>query len=1266
MSGPDSGPMDREGQLGRVAEELQLAIAGGEHVDVENLAQRFSVAADEVQQLRVALEVMHESLDDPDAPGELAPPSLPLDYELGDELGRGGMGIVYRAHQKSLNRDVAVKVLRPGDLQFGDAIQRFEREAKSLARLRHRHIVSVHEVGKADGFVYFTMDLIDGQGLSQLIDEGAMTNTRSVKLLRQVASAITYAHGQGVVHRDLKPHNILVDGEDNAFVVDFGLAQDLGGSREEVSARTMSGQMIGTPAYMSPEQALGDRERIGEAADIYALGAVLYECLTGRRPFHGLPLAKLMHAVIEDEPVPPRRINPRVPADLEVICQTAMHKRIDDRYPTVLAMAEDLERFSLGREIVARRRSLPQRLVRAAQRNRKQLTVAALPAVAILVLLWLLWLPGFMRDRDLAFGDRLLAEGNDEAALLAYRSAFDEATPGDIGDEARTHFAHCLINRAGRLQMRGEAGFEAERDRLLQNARDLLEPSVAASWQQFRHANTQQPELLHEWNRLLAFEDPSEQRDYHTALAADVRTRMIVADLDGPGRDATMVQLAADLGASRGGVLPSTETVAQALVDLVRNKHRLPPHLVPDLEQRARQLGFILHHRVPAYESGLVGIFRDRSQPADVRQLAGHLFHHLDVMPFALREIEQKAGKSMWHEPVFDDKDLADLAAAWDGMRGLDRTARYKKRMEFVCQRIAKAPAVRDLGEGQKSMHWDLRRWLARHAGTDRPGMSWPEWWQAHRSEDPRTWLARALGLDQPIEEITTKTVLQRWRTGPSRDQWHDSGYCHCLLTLLVDESFRLPRYANGIYGGSLRVRWERAVDDVPGDSYTLRIATLAIADGRATPELIWQKHVPLRLDEQQTWTEWTSPDLEQNDLRVGFGRQAWLLEARGGWRHQGSARLTWTVNGAEANVSELSQQLFYGSTNGRHSTYDSEVRVGEVTTLGVALRWPDQRPLHTETVRLAYLDRGADEAPWQLEQWRAALATTLEKLVARSARASHRDAVSAVTAATFLPLPEHIATLERLRNSGADNMESVYRAALLVAGDERAIAEPETPPTLEFYSPTFWIRLAQLTDDTAIRDYAWRKAEGGKLHAATAKTLLRAHAAGLPTPQWALDRARSAPGFLRLVWRSSWPAILGLAATLAIALAAGARMIRRRGTVSGRRSGVCFWFATLALANFSIWGAGTEWNPRWLGFGLHLIASFYVCWRAVPGWRWLVPPTWWTAATVAHVTADLEYEWLLWCAGVVLFLRLVSRRSYLQGESERRAREAYREAAAS
>ena len=336
---------DRDLDLGALAEEVSRILAAGEPVDARSLARRFHVSPDEVGDCVAVVGEMKELLVEEAETGGRSPegdlplPELPDDYELLEEIGRGGMGVVYRARQRSLDRVVAVKVMRPGELQFAHALARFQREAQSLARLRHRHIVSVHEVGSAGGHVYYTMDLIEGVPLSRLLERGPLTVARTVRLLRQVASAIAYVHAHGLIHRDLKPANVLVDAVGDAHVVDFGLARDAAASE----ALTSAGNILGTPQYMAPEQALGDLDRIGEACDVYALGAILYECLTGRAPFAGQPLVQLVQAVLNEEPRPPRKLNRRVPPDLEIVCLKAMAKAPERRYPTMRALLEDLE-----------------------------------------------------------------------------------------------------------------------------------------------------------------------------------------------------------------------------------------------------------------------------------------------------------------------------------------------------------------------------------------------------------------------------------------------------------------------------------------------------------------------------------------------------------------------------------------------------------------------------------------------------------------------------------------------------------------------------------------------------------------------------------------------------------------------------------------------------------------------------------------------------------------------------------------------------------
>jgi predicted Ser/Thr protein kinase len=282
-------------------------------------------------------------------------PQLPLNltdrYEIRQEIGRGGMGVVYLARQKSLNRLVAIKVLRVRDRDSGQLLQRFRDEAQHLAKLRHPHIVSIHEVGEADGEPFFTMDYVDGESLSALISKGSVSPTRAVALIKQVALAIQHAHRQGIIHRDLKPANVLVDQSGHVYVSDFGLARDL---RTE-STLTQSNEMLGTPQYMSPEQARGQLNLVGESTDIHGLGLVLYEMLAGHPAFRAPTAADVLVKLLHDDPEPLRKLDRRIPCDLETICMKALAKKPAARYANVTAMLEDLRRFENGEALLARR-----------------------------------------------------------------------------------------------------------------------------------------------------------------------------------------------------------------------------------------------------------------------------------------------------------------------------------------------------------------------------------------------------------------------------------------------------------------------------------------------------------------------------------------------------------------------------------------------------------------------------------------------------------------------------------------------------------------------------------------------------------------------------------------------------------------------------------------------------------------------------------------------------------------------------------------------
>ena len=288
------------------------------------------------------------------------------DYELLCEIARGGMGVVYRARQITLDRIVALKMILAGRLATEEDLSRFRTEAEAAGRLQHPHIVAVHDVGEIDGQHYFSMEFIEGSSLSQrLLKEGPLPSRSAARYVRLIARAVHHAHRQGILHRDLKPSNILIDADDEPHITDFGLAKRLGGD----SGQTRTGVVLGTPSYMAPEQAAGKIHELGPACDVYGLGAVLYECLTGRPPFRSeTPLDTLMQ-VMERDPVPPRLLNPKADHDLETICLKCLEKDPRRRYASAEALAEDLQRYLNGETISARSFNVFDRLVRTFERS---------------------------------------------------------------------------------------------------------------------------------------------------------------------------------------------------------------------------------------------------------------------------------------------------------------------------------------------------------------------------------------------------------------------------------------------------------------------------------------------------------------------------------------------------------------------------------------------------------------------------------------------------------------------------------------------------------------------------------------------------------------------------------------------------------------------------------------------------------------------------------------------------------------------------------
>jgi WD40 repeat protein/serine/threonine protein kinase len=408
--------LEADGAIARdlIASEMKLRRANNPGLSLEDYIARFPMHARELHRL---WDDWSGSDFSPLAAGgadrKVRPPARIGRFEPKEVVGEGAFGIVHRAWDTEANRDVALKVLRPEQLARRGVVDRLLREAQSTARLIHPNIVRVHEAGWSGTTCYLVSDLIHGSTLAVRLAQGGLSFKQTSELVDRVADALEFAHQAGVVHRDLKPSNILIDAEGQPHITDFGLATGDAGE----ATLTVDGELLGTPAYMSPEQARGEAHGVDGRSDIYSLGVVLYELLTGVLPFRG-GARKILHQVLTAEPLPPRLLKESIPRDLETICLKALAKEPSDRYSTALALADDLRRFQRGEPVRARPAGRWRRIKRKA---RKHPAVVALFGFVVVATALGLGASVWERRRD----DVVLA--SQERAALAARERLDSS-----------------------------------------------------------------------------------------------------------------------------------------------------------------------------------------------------------------------------------------------------------------------------------------------------------------------------------------------------------------------------------------------------------------------------------------------------------------------------------------------------------------------------------------------------------------------------------------------------------------------------------------------------------------------------------------------------------------------------------------------------------------------------------------------------------------------------------------------------------------------
>ncbi|MCA8969294.1 MAG: serine/threonine protein kinase [Planctomycetes bacterium] len=778
-----------EERIARLAETLREQCGELRREDAEELAARFDLDVDVVLDCNRAIVTLTRATEPVDGSVDPAILSavLPETYEVLGELGRGGMGVVYRARHRSLGREVAIKVLRSGEQLMSDMLQRFEREAQSLAKLRHPHIVTVHDVGRAGGHVFYTMDFIEGRSLDVVLKDGALSPSEAVRIVTQVTSAIEHSHEHGVIHRDLKPANILLDESDNVYVADFGLARDVNLDVE----LTTTGQLMGTPAYMSPEAMRGDGSRIGERTDIWAIGAMLYEALTGVSPFRRKNLVDTMQAVLNEEAVPLRKRNPRVPRDLELVCHKAMAKSPDDRYATARAMREDLERFRQGLPVLAERPSVTKRVSRWFVRNRQAVLGGAVAAT--LVAFFMVFVrPDAPSPRII---DAMIRSAQAREGQEAWEEAFElyQHARGVLGSDAeRPHRASdqvvsdSLLDQVwrGLLECRSRLSWkDVSSGRRSEAARDMatwfLQCPRGVDWRwRARYSGelaalwtyADQPsnaiEVLRNAYRNKEGDDGS--RSWTTCWSAcEPRLRTLWENPEDTSYRSAGRVLAAVLSIVTNGASSDAELrgfdVTTAFIAAWWDSDSLDPPVRSRIRSRLRDAAFGSDTPIgwggprPEVLRALTTLAADRSLSISTRLEA------LDVL-CALSDLPWRPELSGTLTRIEDGVAL-DARTLCVALRDRNRDEANRMRVDFAVSLLAGASESNDVR---------LREWLAGRTGMD-PATDFATWWPRHRGESFESRLRLALEFDADNDAESGERIATQFSRldGLDRRRYH-------------------------------------------------------------------------------------------------------------------------------------------------------------------------------------------------------------------------------------------------------------------------------------------------------------------------------------------------------------------------------------------------------------------------------------------------------------------------------------------------------------